>query len=300
VPKDFWVIDFSVKPKPLARAVKPSELKDYNEKKWDCYYTLNDVSGFGKRTKADLTAITCFFCDIDTGTKFNQMKRIESGPVPTSIVETSKGYHVAFGLIDPIDCTKDPVAMSDWFRTFQLERITPFFGGDDNAADATRLMRVPGFKYWKDGLGEKVIKQIHRAENRLFKLSDIEKAFPVLRKIEITEDEKFIARELKKNSDGSFISKCNAIDPVAGLTALSGTAHVNGEAFTFTREKDIVRINVNGKPSNAWVDKSGRIGSLYFSNDGTPVAGTVWNWLSFYGHSRSTIAKIFKEFFNVS
>lgn len=83
---------------------------------------------------------------------------------------------------------------------------------------------------------------------------------------------------------------------MGGILKLSGSEYVKKEILTFKPEGKIKRMYVNGLPSNGWIDPVGRFGSTY-----EKTAGSLVNFLMFpnYGHDMKTIAKIFKEVFNV-
>lgn len=292
--KGFWAIK-TENEKKICKAINANEAKEFNEFGWDIYVTANEVSGFGAREKKDLISITCFFVDIESGTKVEQMKRIRKGPVPTSIIETGRGYHVYFALQEPIDCTKNPIEKADWFRNFQVTRLTPFYDGDPNATDATRIMRAPNTRYWKDTDGNFIAKNILTTKRR-FAVDELSKHFPE-KKLFVRQEEKSIeVRKTFQNPNG-FWERCNSIPIEEGLIKLSGTSWVNGEVFSVKQERKIKRVNVNGKPSNVWIDEFGRVGSTY-----EKTSGTLVNFLSFpnYRHDMKTIAKIFKEVLNVN
>jgi len=291
--RGFWAI--KTEGTKICKAILPEEIDELNNNGWDIYATANEVKGFGKREKADLEKIVCFFVDIESGTKEEQIKRIRRGPIPSAITETGRGYHVYFVLKEPIDCTENPVEKADWFRNFQITRLTPFYDGDNNAADATRIMRVPGTRYWKDTDGSFITKKI-LTTGRTFTVKELETLLP----------EKVVAPIKDKPSTyrpqvsgGDFWTRCNLFDVEHGLSILSGTSWVNGEVFSIRMEGKRRSIFVNGKTTNAWIDDVARIGSLEYSKDGIPVAGTLFNWLGFYGHDKGTIAKIFKEVLGV-
>lgn len=267
-----------------------NEARSLNEDGADIYWTPNNFSDCGKRKKEDLTEITCFFCEIDSEDKESQLKSILKNITPSSLIETKRGYHVYWYLKDPIDCRQDPVGRADWFRSFLVDRICPVFGADTQAADASRILRMPMYRYWKDKLGTFEIK-IAFESDITYSLNQIEKFFPK-KKVE----PKVIrppSQSINPNSK-RFWDKVNAIDCRVALETLSGSHYVNGERYAFVKEGGLTRIHVNGKASNAWIDGKGNLGST----DG--ACPRVPNWLQYYGHSLKSVAEISKEIFGIT
>ncbi len=66
---------------------------------------------------------------------------------------------------------------------------------------------------------------------------------------------------------------------------------IDGEVLTFRKQKDITRILVNGKESNAWLDRNGKIGSTADAGPAIP------NWLYFYQKDWKKVADILKQVF---
>lgn len=261
-----------------------------NEIGGDVYWTPNNFKDFGLRKKEDLTEITSFFCEIDTADKNEQIKKIVKTIRPSNVIETKRGYHIYWYLKNPIDCRKDPVAKADWFRDILKNRICPALGADTQAADACRLLRVPFFKYWKDGVGDFVINVAYDSD-ALYEVDDILAVF----KERIIPQRVFEKQEFKtdSNSGEGFWTKANRLDPMECLKVLSGSSLVNGEVFSFKKQKDCWRICVHNKPINAWIDRDNKIGS---TDGGGPA---ISNWLYWYHRDWKTVAKILKEVFKI-
>lgn len=255
------------------------ECTKYNEDKYDIFWTMNGFD-FGKRSRADLKYINCFYADLDTGDRKEMEKRIRNYPTPSCIVKTGKGYHLYWWLDEEIDVQKDPEKGCDWFREFTMQRIVPALQSDPQAADACRLLRATFYRYWKDGIGDKHI-DIVESNDRKFGLNYLEKYFPQ----KIVEEKKIIYPKMEGGS--TFWSKANALPITESLEKLSGTHYVQHETFSIKKG----RILCNNKTSNAWIDKNGRIGS---TADAGPF---VPNWLWYYHKDWKKVASILKEVF---
>ena len=153
---------------------------------------------------------------------------------------------------------------------------------------------MPFYRYWKDNKGEFIIDIAYDSGNR-YTVNEILEAFPVLtpkewvRPIPIPQQKIFESR----GDSGDFWVKANQLPVYDSLQKLSGTEYVNFEKYLFIRKKDHTRIIINGKPSNAWIDRNGKIGST----DG--AAPAIPNWLYWYQRDWKKVAEIIKkEFFN--
>lgn len=273
--------------------IKPEQASAANERQADIYWTPNNFSGFGKRTKESLTEITSFFCEIDEGEKTEQVNRIVNNPQPSLVIETKRGFHIYWHLKEPLDCKDDPVNKADWYRDFVVNRIVPALGADPQAADACRLMRLPFYKYWKDGLGKFMIRIAYES-HATYSVKELEKLFPKFKSPSESTLPTFVYKPSQiKFGDEDFWTKANRLDPVAALTRLSGTPFVNGEHFKFIIKNNQTRLLVNGKPANVWIDNENKIGS---TDRGGPA---IPNWLYWYHQDWRKVAEILREVFNL-
>ena len=83
--------------------------------------------------------------------------------------------------------------------------------------------------------------------------------------------------------------QAKAIPIKEALMSLSGQGCVGYEQYSFKADASGERIIINGKASNAWLDKNGRIGSTV---DAGP---TIVQWIRYYGHDWPKVADIIKE-----
>lgn len=268
--------------------IQPKQALEFNSKQGEIYWTPNNFSEYGKRTKADLRQITCFFCEIDHGEKLTQEEFIKRGPVPSSIIETKRGFQIYWYLENPIDVSDDPIKWADWFHDFVSKRIVPVYGADSQAADACRLLRLPFYCYWKDGKGYFIINIVLDTDFK-YSREQIEKYFP--KRKEPKQETHRLETSITQDGGVGFWRAANVLPVKNSLMKLSGTSIVGGESLTFRRQKDIERIVVNGKDSNAWIDKNGKIGSTAGAGPAVP------NWIYYYEKDWKKVAEILKEYF---
>ena len=111
-----------------------------NKKGYGIFWVLNDFEG--ARKKENLTKINYWFCDIDKGTKAEQLKRIKSLLIqPSFVVETKNGYHCYWAV--------EGEATLENFERIE-EALIKLLDGDVHCKDPLRLLRSPGFYHMKD------------------------------------------------------------------------------------------------------------------------------------------------------
>lgn len=284
----FQVNQYAIKDKKVF-AVKPEDSRRLNESGHDIYWTPNNFTEFGVRKKEFLKKITGFYCEIDGGDKKAQIEKLKNHLVPSCMIETGNGYHVYWYLNNTIECTQDPLAKADWFRNIVVNRICTALDADTNAADACRLLRLPFYRYWKDGKGSRVIDIVFESE-RTYTLEQILSAFPERKAVEIKN---FTAekRNLVTGGNDSFWEAANRIPVVEGLQRLSGTDAVGMQKIELKKQGRVLRIFCDGKATNAWVDKNGLIGSL---DGGGPA---IPNWIFWYHKDWKKTSDLLKKYF---
>ena len=275
------------------------EANDLNERGYDIFWSLNKFKD-NRRLKVNLEKnnyIVADFDGIDSGKFFSYWR---TNPRPTFIVKTRNGFHAYWKLITP------KLIEPEEHNKFIEETLVPL-GADPNAKDVSRVLRVPGFRYWQDSKknryeDNKIFCEVIYDDGPEWEWEQLKRLFKKSRgsnvgAIHSTNDQ---PTRQGVSGDNTFWRIANSLEPREALKRLSGTSYVRGERYEFKSEGKITRIIINGKPSNAWIDERGRIGSLH-TNGTVPIAGTLVNWLMFpeYGHDMKSVAKIFKEVFNV-
>lgn len=256
------------------------EADSWNEKGWGIFWTVNSFNG--PRRKENCTEVLAWAVDIDAGAKAEQLKRIQSIPLEASVIyETARGYHLYFDAIDG-----DPENYRDI-----VERLVEAYGGDKNAKDLCRILRVPAYLHWKY---EKpfAIKAVHMSNAR-YTEKEIRDAFPKEEPKEVEFEQKTeLRRELKVAGSSSLWERIWSLDCEYALERLSGSSACAGERFTFRRNANgNLNIFVDGKGTSCWIDRQKRIGS---HDKGGP---TVYQWVNWYQRNPKRTVEILKELF---
>lgn len=119
--------------------ISPFDQQKYNEKGYGIFWTVNEYNG--NREIKNVTKINYWLCDIDDGTKEEQMKKIKKLPLkPSLIIETKRGYHCYWKAKD---------ATVDNYKKI-TKRLINILNGDPHCTDPVRLFRVPYNYHQKD------------------------------------------------------------------------------------------------------------------------------------------------------
>ena len=144
----------------------------------NCYVSMNSFY-YPKRTKKALRKLGFFYIDVDPRsvgmTKEEALegihKKIEKNviPKPSTIVDSGGGYYVIYK-IEPVFGTERSLKLFGHIETFLVDMLRDV-GGDDNAKDACRVLRVPGTINSKYG-SERVVKVIEFNEKLIYSFQD--------------------------------------------------------------------------------------------------------------------------------
>ena len=114
-----------------------SELKKHNAMNRGVFFVVN----YGGHDDDSITRINAQFVEMDSGSFDEQQKKIDTFPLPPSMVmRTQKSYHVYWFM--------DSTAKVDRFRTIQTQ-LVKHFDGDPMCVNESRVMRLPGFMHCK-------------------------------------------------------------------------------------------------------------------------------------------------------
>lgn len=266
--------------------------KPFNDDKWGIFWCPNmnrtpNEDGNITREASRVTNenINYWYCDIDEGSKQEQWERIRLLPLqPTMMVQTKKGFHLYWRS----DC-----ATVENFSLIE-KRIIEYTRADKRAKDIVRLLRMWGFRHWKNPEEPYAVEIVMLNKDIRYSENQMLEAFP------ISEDEK----KALQNSDRQIIRKYSPSD-VKGDTVfdrikamnqqilmerLSGTQYVAGENYTFKPQRNgNINIMVDGKSTSCFINTSGNIiADKYYSNN-------VINWLKWYGHTPAEIYQIMRN-----
>lgn len=260
--------------------ISPDEAGLKNQLAYGIYQTVNEFSG--ARRKENLVRINSWFIELDSLTKPEQLELIDSGLIPSMIVESKRGYHVYFDAKDALPPHWDQI----------MKRLVEFYGADARARDICRILRAPGYKHMKDPADPFEVKVVWS-----YPVSYTERQmlyfYPPTREEMDGSEAKPIYKPKPVNLSGDgFFERVYQLDCREALSRLSGTRWVNGEAYSF-RATTGGRYNilVNGKGTSTWIDSTGKIGSM---DKGGP---TPYQWLRWYGLSGSDAKKCLLEIF---
>ena len=259
--------------------IDPSEAKDWNEKGYGIFKTVNSFRG--ARRNENLVGINAWAIDMDGGDKNAQLERIKSGLVPTLVVETKNGYHVYFA-------AKDATAKN--FKSIMVDRLVPFYKADPRAKDLARILRAPGFLHQKNPAAPFLVKKVWEAKISYFE-KDLLAFFP-----DANEEARTLgSKSMEKCVPGSsseFWDVVYNMDCMEALQRVSGHECVGFETYEFrSTSRGAFNIFVNGKSSSCWVDAEGRIGS---TDNGGP---TIAMWINWFHKDWSKTVGYMKEIF---
>lgn len=262
------------------------EAWDYNSPKYKhgIFMTVNQLDGT-IRKKDRVTKILAWAVDIDRkGPELWSL--IARGPKPTTIIESKNGVHLYFDA--------DSSATVEGYTEI-LEGMIGYYGGDKNAKDITRVLRVPGFAHWKnpeDPYWCTLLKKTWFSKTK-YSEKEMLNFFKAHRpKPKLAQTKKQLKREVGFLKSGALFDRVYAMDAEEGLIRLSGTEAVNGDEFTFKlTQSGNKNIFVNGKGTSCFIDSQKLIGSF---DGGGP---TVWQWVNWYHHDHKKTHQIMKQHF---
>ena len=266
------------------------ELQKYNDDGYGIYWTVNSFTD-GIRRESNLKRLNSFYVDIDMGTKESILEKFKYTMGPSRLIETKNGFHAYWDIEDDMIAEMGKEKAINLYKQIMKFRIIPFFKGDRNAADVSRILRVPFFLHQKNPDDKFEIRD-HEVNNPGYTWRMIEKAFPWEIKPMKTDRLKASLKKDYKFVSDSIWEKIWELDSMDALIRLSGAKYVGGEVFSFNRTSSgNHNILVNGKGTSCWVDSEGKIGS---HQNGGP---TITQWLKWYNHSYRDVINIIKEIY---
>jgi len=255
--------------------IKFEDAESWNKKKHGIFHTVNEFDGKGRR-KENLTRISGWAIDIDTGDKAKMLAKLQERLIPSCVIETPRGLHVYWWAKN---------ATPESWEAIVWDRLVPYYGGDANAKDYCRILRAPGFYHWKNP-EKPFLVQVVFSHPEFYTVEEMLRCYPSVKQ-EINRAFKNI--KLPPNS-ANFWDKIFALDCEEALPRLHEHSSLRHEVISFQDHRDGTKqICVNGKPTSCWIDRNKRIGSY---QKGGP---TVWQWLRWYRFSEKEIYQIIKE-----
>lgn len=269
----------------------PKELQAFNNQGYGIFWCRNmntDQEHPGKREKIKVkdTDITCYFIDMDDGTKNEMWKRIIESPIiPSMVIETFRGFHVYW--------YTDQVTL-ETFEDIQ-KRLIDYYGSDPKCKDVVRVLRVPGFKQWKHQ-EPFVVELIWDDERLVYTDKQMQEAYPMSKQVARTiRDPKRTFIDYARNTEEGVLNwdRLCSMDQGELLLRLSGTDAVGGERYELKDNSNGTKqIIVDGKSTGCFINVAGDIiADFGFSNN-------VFNWLRWdsYGNQDKDIYQILRMY----
>lgn len=249
----------------LTRDIVPT--LEWKNKEW--FSICFSVNGFDKprRLKENVSQINAWICEIDDIEKTDQLKIIEFAPVKPSLVVESKWWYHLYRFTEN-------GTTENWEKV--CNGLRNFFDGDPGAITIERVLRLPWFYHTKDPSNPYLITvkeftgEMYDEQFMLTMYSNHESVTEKKQRLRKKEYE-------VKQEDGDFWEKARKLDSRMMLEKLSGTEWMSYDTLSFTKNTNGTdQICVNWKPTGAWIDSNGLIGSKSW---GWPYR---INWLLWY------------------
>ena len=214
------------------------------------FFSVNPMQSW-KRNAESVTQIQTWICDIDTGTKEEQIKLIQNAPLkPTFVVESVHWFHLYYFASDPLDreqFTEGNLGLKDYYN-WDVKVCK----------DIARVLRIPGYYHQK---GEKFMVEWRKdlSWGWLYSLDEMVKNFPKKEEEKPIEEYKPQIKEFEW--DDNYRYKVNQLDTKEMLINLSWSKRVSGEIITFRKYSNWEQIICNWKETWCRLDKNWMIGS---------------------------------------
>jgi len=219
-----------------------------------CYVSMNSFY-FPKRTKKALRKLGFFYIDVDPRavgiTKEEALKeirrKIENNiiPKPSALVDSGGGYYIIYKL-DPVFAGSEKVVnLFGYIETFLVDMLADV-GGDDNAKDACRVLRVPGTincKYSADTFVEVI--EFNRGLIYSFqdfvKLMNKESGFDLdlWRKLKEKRKEEALTKQEEKQQEKIVKKWTSIVKKKFNLPSLLAARAVDYKKITILRGRDV-------------------------------------------------------------
>jgi hypothetical protein len=104
---------------------------------------VRDADGKIDASEKNLAGCQVVWADLDSGTREDQLARLDAFPIaPSLVVDSGGGTHALWKLDDPIECASDPTMNAKLRRILRGIQVT--LGGDRAVCDAARIFRIAG------------------------------------------------------------------------------------------------------------------------------------------------------------
>ena len=243
----------------LEKCVKLQKLLPYG-----IFFSVNPMEEW-KRNRESVKAIQTWICDIDTGTKKEQLELINKAPLkPSLVVESNHWFHLYY-LADR-DLTEEE------FEKWNLG-LKEYYNWDIKVCkDTARVLRIPWYYHMKWEAYMVNYRQDLGTKER-YTLEQITKAYPYEE-----EKPKYEVKSFRTHYKANDIwDKIYNLDQMELLSEFSWSSWVRWDVFDFKRNSNWeYQIWVNGKSTSCWIDLEHKIWS---SDKWCP---TIIQWIEWY------------------
>lgn len=278
-----------------------------NQDGYNIHFTPNGVVKASEKNRAENFAhVNALFVDID----IEETKKIEGvhgglqrrtelkdellGRIfdcdfhfPTFTVETRNGFQLIWCLLGEISAEE--------FTQMETQLVA-LYQGDPACTHLTSLLRVPYFRYYKNGETGLISLVPHYCSLAMYTRMEIWEKLPSYSpSVQIPEEKIFTIKEFIPTA--TIWDKIKEIPIKDLLERLSGDSFVEGQVFTF-RKTGAAKHNVfaNGQATPNWVDESR---NMIFSNNLSRFCN-IFHFLDFYGHTRQESKDYICKLLNMS
>ena len=232
------------------------------------FFSVNPMENW-KRNMDSVKAIQTWICDIDTGSKEEQLELIKNAKLqPSLVVESNHGFHLYY-LADS-NLTREE--FENWNRG-----LKNYYNGDSKVCkDIARVLRIPWYYHMK---WEKYLVKYRKdlSSHDKYTMEQITTAFPNQLDTTPWRIKERDSYNKSFNEKDNFWSKASELNSRSMLEELSWTGWLRGDTITFKRNSNWTeQIYCNWKSTGCWIDNKDMIWSWDW---GWP---TWIQWLKWY------------------
>ena len=229
----------------LEKCVKLQSMLPYG-----IFFSVNPMESW-KRNRESVKKIQTWICDIDTGTKEEQLELINKAPLkPSLVVESNHWFHLYY-LADK-DLTEEE------FEKWNLG-LKEYYNWDIKVCkDTARVLRIPWYYHMKWDKYMVNYRQDLSSKER-YSVEQITKAYPYEE-----EKPKYEVKSFRTHYKANDIfDRLYNLDQMDLLSEFSWSSWVRWDTFDFKRNSNWeYQIWVNGVSTSSWIDAEHKIWSL--------------------------------------
>lgn len=214
------------------------------------FFSVNPMESW-KRNRESVKKIQTWICDIDTGTKEEQLELINKAPLkPSLVVESNHWFHLYY-LADK-DLTEEE------FEKWNLG-LKEYYNWDIKVCkDTARVLRIPWYYHMKWDKYMVNYRQDLSSKER-YSVEQITKAYPYEE-----EKPKYEVKSFRTHYKANDIfDRLYNLDQMDLLSEFSWSSWVRWDTFDFKRNSNWeYQIWVNGVSTSSWIDAEHKIWSL--------------------------------------